>query len=160
MLPDGEELEATTSRDERERLIRETVDSCDTVLFGATSGKTGGIGYLRWGKETFANVRPIRWRPGYQSPLREPGGIDYVIVRENLEDLYLGLEGDLATLLESNLPAESRFGAQSSPPQFWWSGSRSPPRLGSSISTRSLACMRIGASSRCLSQSAWIWARA
>lgn len=111
VLPDGEELEATTSRDERERLIRETVDSCDTVLFGATSGKTGGIGYLRWGKDTFANVRPIRWRPGYRSPLREPDGIDYVIVRENIEDLYLGLEGHLATLLESGLPTESRFGA-------------------------------------------------
>ncbi len=111
VLPNGDELEATTSRDERERLIRETVDSCDTVLFGATSGKTGGIAYLRWGKGTFANVRPIRWRPGYQSPLREPDGIDYVIVRENIEDLYLGLEGDVAALLESGLPTESRFGA-------------------------------------------------
>ncbi len=110
VLPDGDELEATRSRDERERLIREAVDSCDTVLFGATSGKTGGIGYLRWGKGTFANVRPIRWRPGYRSPLREPDGIDYVIVRENIEDLYLGLEGDLAVLLESGLPTESRFG--------------------------------------------------
>jgi hypothetical protein len=40
---------------------------------------------LRWGKDTYANVRPIKWRPGATSPLRHPEGIDYVIVRENLE---------------------------------------------------------------------------
>ena len=109
VLPDGETLAQTTSREERERLIRETVDSCDTLLFGATSGKTGGIGYLRWGKGTFANVRPIRWRPGYKSPLSRPEGIDYIIVRENIEDLYLGLEGDLKALLDSGLDTTSRF---------------------------------------------------
>jgi isocitrate/isopropylmalate dehydrogenase len=36
--------------------------------------------------------------PGYQSPLRDPAGIDLVVVRENLEDLYVGIEGDLARL--------------------------------------------------------------
>lgn len=109
VLPDGDQLAATTTREERERLIRETVDSCDTLLFGATSGKTGGIGYLRWGKGTFANVRPIRWRPGCRSPLKEPEGIDYVIVRENLEDLYMGIEGDLSALLASGLDLKPQF---------------------------------------------------
>ncbi len=101
LLPDGDTIMKTMSRDECERLIRETADSCDTLLFGATSGKTGGIGYLRWGKDTFANVRPIKWRPGFRSPLRDPAGIDYIIVRENIEDLYLGIEGDLANLAGS-----------------------------------------------------------
>ena len=109
VLPDGDQLAATTTREERERLIRETVDSCDTLLFGATSGKTGGIGYLRWGKGTFANVRPIRWRPGCRSPLKEPEGIDYVIVRENIEDLYMGIEGDLSALLASGLDLKPQF---------------------------------------------------
>ncbi len=109
ILPDGETLAKTTSREERERLIRETADSCDTLLFGATSGKTGGIGYLRWGKGTFANVRPIRWRPGFASPLRDPDGIDYVVVRENIEDLYLGIEGELSALLASGLDLNPRF---------------------------------------------------
>src|SRR3990170_2045486 len=99
VLPDGETLTRTASREERERLIRETVDSTDTLLFGATRGQTGGVGYVRWGKDTYANVRPIRWRPGFRSPLRGPDGIDYVIVRENIEDLYLGLEGDLRALV-------------------------------------------------------------
>jgi isocitrate/isopropylmalate dehydrogenase len=109
VLPDGDTLAETTSRDERERLIRDAVDRCDTVLFGATSGKTGGIGYLRWGKGTFANVRPVRWRHGFRSPLRDPEGIDYVIVRENIEDLYLGLEGNLETLRGSGLETSPRW---------------------------------------------------
>ena len=109
VLPDGDTLASTTSREEREKLIRDAADGSDTLLFGATSGKTGGIGYLRWGKGTFANVRPIRWRPGYASPLREPDGIDYIIVRENIEDLYLGLEGDLAELREAKLATTSRL---------------------------------------------------
>lgn len=102
MLPDGEAMAGMTYG-EREQLVRDAVDACDTVLFGATSGKTGGVAYLRWGKATFANVRPVRWRPGAPSPLRDPVGIDYVIVRENIEDLYLGLEGTLDELRASGL---------------------------------------------------------
>ncbi len=117
LLPDGETLSRDGTREEVERLMRETADGCDTLLFGATSGKTGGVGYFRWGKGAYANVRPVKWRPGFNSPLRRPEGIDYVIVRENIEDLYLGLEGDLTALLDSGLaagrgrrPIESRDG--------------------------------------------------
>jgi isocitrate/isopropylmalate dehydrogenase len=83
---------------------RDMLDSSDTTLFGATSGKSAfALFHLRWGKETFANVRPARWRPGYKSPLADPGGIDFVIVRENLEDMYLMVEGDLEALKPANL---------------------------------------------------------
>jgi isocitrate/isopropylmalate dehydrogenase len=102
VLPDGEAL-ASLPPASRERMIRAAVDASDSVLFGATSGTTGGIAYLRWGRAAFANVRPIKWRPGLRSPLRAPEGVDYVIVRENLEDLYLGLEGDLWVLRDSGL---------------------------------------------------------
>ncbi len=108
ILPDGEQMEREMSRKEASAFVRATVDRTDTVLFGATSGKTAGVGYLRWGKDTFANVRPIKWRPGYRSPLRAPAGIDYVIVRENIEDLYLGIEGDLAELTASSLELRPR----------------------------------------------------
>jgi isocitrate/isopropylmalate dehydrogenase len=78
---------------------REMIDRCDTALFGATSGPSArALLYLRWGKQTFANVRPARWVPGYGSPLAHPERVDLVIVRENLEDLYLFLEGSLADL--------------------------------------------------------------
>jgi isocitrate/isopropylmalate dehydrogenase len=109
LLPDGETLARDMSREAAEQLIREAVDSSDTLLFGATSGRTGGIGYLRWGKQTFANVRPVRWRPGFRSPLAHPEGIDYVIVRENTEDLYLGIEGELPALIASGLHESARF---------------------------------------------------
>ncbi|HEY5645699.1 MAG TPA: isocitrate/isopropylmalate family dehydrogenase, partial [Pseudomonadales bacterium] len=73
----------------------------DTTFFGSTSGSSSAaLFYLRWGKQTFANVRPARYLPGARSPLAEPDGIDLVIVRENLEDLYVRAEGELSTLAE------------------------------------------------------------
>jgi len=76
---------------------RAAIDGSDTTLFGATSGRSArALFHLRWGKGTYANVRPARWLPGYRSPLARPAGVDLVIVRENLEDLYVGIEGDLA----------------------------------------------------------------
>jgi isocitrate/isopropylmalate dehydrogenase len=78
---------------------RRAIDESDATLFGATSGKSGlALFYLRWGKQTYANVRPARWLPGYRSPMARPDGIDFVIVRENLEDLYVGAEGNLEAL--------------------------------------------------------------
>lgn len=75
------------------------IDSSETTLFGSTSGKSGAaLFYLRWGKQTFANVRPTRWSTGMPSPLAKPEGIDLAIVRENLEDAYVLIEGDLAQL--------------------------------------------------------------
>ena len=41
--------------------------------------------------ETYANVRPVRELPGVTTPYRGRG-IDLVIVRENVEDLYAGIE--------------------------------------------------------------------
>jgi isocitrate/isopropylmalate dehydrogenase len=102
VLPTGPEL-AEIPWEERERLVVERMDSADTVLFGSTSGVTPGVPHLRWTKRTYANVRPIRWRPGFRSPLARPGSIDYVIVRENLEDAYVGIMGDADALRASGL---------------------------------------------------------
>jgi isocitrate/isopropylmalate dehydrogenase len=78
---------------------RDAIDASDSTLFGSTSGPSGpALMYLRWGKQTFANVRPARWSPGCRSPLKDPAGIDFVIVRENMEDMYVRVEGDLAQL--------------------------------------------------------------
>ncbi|HVA77225.1 MAG TPA: isocitrate/isopropylmalate family dehydrogenase [Candidatus Binataceae bacterium] len=85
-------------RGETDASARAAIDASDTTLFGSTSGKTTSITYLRWGKQTFANVRPARWSKGFRSPMARPEGIDFVIVRENLEDLYLGLEGPISAL--------------------------------------------------------------
>jgi len=78
---------------------RAAIDASDATLFGATSGvSAGALFYLRWGRQTYANVRPCRFRRGQRSPLARPEGIDFVIVRENLEDLYTGVEGELEAL--------------------------------------------------------------
>jgi len=78
---------------------REAIDAADATLFGATNGLSAlALFYLRWGKQTYANVRPTRFLAGASSPLASPQGIDFVIVRENLEDMYLGVEGDLCDL--------------------------------------------------------------
>ena len=80
------------------------IDDSDATLFGSTSGASqGALFYLRWGKGTFANVRPTRWHPGCPSPLADPEGIDFVIVRENLEDMYVRIEGEPASLAPLNL---------------------------------------------------------
>jgi len=90
-------------RGDTDAKARRAIDESDTTLFGSTSGKTTSIGYLRWGKQTYANVRPTRYMKGFRSPMAKPDGIDFVIVRENLEDLYLGLEGPLGDLAPLHL---------------------------------------------------------
>jgi len=91
---------------------RVAIDDSDATLFGATSGPSApALFYLRWGKQTYANVRPARWMPGYCSPMAHPQGIDFVVVRENLEDLYVGVEGDLETLRPLGLKSPMLRGA-------------------------------------------------
>ena len=83
---------------------RAAIDECDATLFGATSGASAdAFFYLRWGRQTYANVRPSRFRQGFRSPLAAPEDIDFVIVRENLEDSYLFVEGDLEDLAPLDL---------------------------------------------------------
>ena len=73
---------------------KHAIDISDTTLFGATSGSASAVlHYLRWGKDTYANVRPARWLPGFKSPLAHPEGIDFVILRENLEVSPPGSKG-------------------------------------------------------------------
>ena len=83
---------------------RTAIDEADATLFGAGSvASTSIVRYLRWGKGTYANVRPARWIPGCNSPLAHPEGIDLIILRECLEDLALGIGGDLEELFPLEL---------------------------------------------------------
>ena len=81
--------------EETKRIAREA----DGVLFGAAGpATTNVVSWLRWEMRAWAGVRPIRFRAGMRSPLTDPDGIDYVIVRENSEGIYPGREGELADL--------------------------------------------------------------
>jgi isocitrate/isopropylmalate dehydrogenase len=97
VLPTGEDGQVLHG-DNWAQVCRDAIDSCDTTWFGSASGKTPAIAYLRWGKGTYANIRPVKYMPGARSPLAHPEGIDFVIVRENMEDMYSGVEGDLEAL--------------------------------------------------------------
>ena len=82
--------------DETKRAAREA----DGVLFGAAGGPNTSavVSWLRWEMNAWAGARPIKHYAGVKSPLADPSGIDYVIVRENSEGLYPGREGDLNDL--------------------------------------------------------------
>jgi len=47
---------------------------------------------LRQRFDLYACIRPIRYIPGTPSPLKNPERVDFVIFRENTEDLYAGIE--------------------------------------------------------------------
>ncbi len=48
---------------------------------------------LRFDLDLYAGIRPVRHYPGTTTPLADAAGIDYVIVRENVEGLYAGRHG-------------------------------------------------------------------
>ncbi len=68
-------------------------------LKGPLETQIGRTGYrsvnvaLRKTFDLFANVRPIRSRPGVRTAF---SGVDLVVVRENTEDLYSGIEHTIA----------------------------------------------------------------
>jgi isocitrate dehydrogenase len=47
---------------------------------------------LRQELDLFVCLRPVRWFRGVPSPLKDPSKVDMVIVRENTEDIYAGIE--------------------------------------------------------------------
>ncbi len=50
---------------------------------------------LRFGLDQYINLRPIKLYPGVHTPIKDkgPDDIDFVVVRENTEGLYLGVGG-------------------------------------------------------------------
>ena len=50
---------------------------------------------LRFHFDQYINLRPVKLYPGVETPLKDkgPDEIDFVVVRENTEDLYVGIGG-------------------------------------------------------------------
>jgi len=83
----------------------EACKESDAILYGAV-GLPGVEGLehivyvhrmLRQNLDLYANVRPVKLRENVRCPLvgKKPGDIDFVIVRENTEDLYAPMGGAL-----------------------------------------------------------------
>ena len=97
----------------------ETLDSIDrtrVVLKGPLAtpigegGKSANV-TLRKMFETFANIRPARELPGIPSPFAGRG-VDLVVVRENVEDLYAGIEHMQTPNVAQCLKLVSRLGSR------------------------------------------------
>jgi isocitrate dehydrogenase len=83
----------------------ETVEAFASYLVGIKGPLTTPVGggirslnvALRQILDLYACVRPIRWFEGVPSPVKEPGLVDMIIFRENIEDVYAGLELEQGT---------------------------------------------------------------
>ncbi len=75
----------------------------DAILLGAVGHpdvlpgvlEKGLLLRLRFELDQYINLRPVKLYPGVETPLanRTPDDIDFVVVRENTEDLYTGIGG-------------------------------------------------------------------
>ena len=76
---------------------------CDAIYLGAVGHpdvqpgilERGLLLRLRFELDQYINLRPVKLYPGVDCPLKDKGpeDIDFVVVRENVEGLYLGIGG-------------------------------------------------------------------
>ncbi len=52
---------------------------------------------IRQNLDLYACIRPVKYIPGVPSPLREPEKVNMIVFRENVEDLYAGIEWPAGT---------------------------------------------------------------
>jgi 3-isopropylmalate dehydrogenase len=75
----------------------------DAILLGAIGDPRVPSGILerqlllklRFSFDHYVNLRPTKLYPGVTSPLAEPGEVDFVVVREGTEGLYVGNGGGI-----------------------------------------------------------------
>jgi 3-isopropylmalate dehydrogenase len=81
----------------------EIMQRYDSIYLGAVGHpdvKAGIIEHqlllgLRFGLDQYINLRPVKLYPNVDTPLKDkgPADIDYIVVRENTEDMYVGTGG-------------------------------------------------------------------
>jgi isocitrate dehydrogenase len=92
----GEKAQKTLGTPIPEETLR-TIEEHKVAIKGPLTTPVGGglrslNVFLRQRLDLYACLRPVRHFPGVPSPLRHPEKLDVVIVRENTEDLYAGVE--------------------------------------------------------------------
>ncbi len=78
----------------------ETIEAIREYKIGIKGPLTTPVGggirsinvYLRQKLDLYACIRPVKYIPGTPSPLKHPEKVDMVVFRENMEDLYAGIE--------------------------------------------------------------------
>src|SRR5689334_18385519 len=110
----------------------DTVEAVRDYLVGIKGPLTTPVGggirslnvALRQLLDLFVCLRPVRWYRGVPSPVKHPEKVDMVIFRENIEDIYAGIEyvagspeaQKVLDFLEKEFPKDFRkirFGNQS-----------------------------------------------
>ena len=104
----------------------EALGNADAILFGAVGHPDVPPGVLeqeillrmRRELDQFVNLRPVKLHPGVNGPLRDvdPADVDFVVVRENSEGLYVG-QGEFTAKgspfeVAVQLSVNSRFGVE------------------------------------------------
>jgi tartrate dehydrogenase/decarboxylase/D-malate dehydrogenase len=93
----------------------EKLKGFDAIFFGAVGAPEVPDHVSLWGLrlpicqgfDQYANVRPSRLLPGIQSPMKNAGDIDWVIVRENTEGEYSGSGGRVHRGLPEEIATET-----------------------------------------------------
>lgn len=104
-----------------ETLTEETLEQIrehDAILFGAVGAAPGDTRIpsgliereillkLRFSLDHYVNLRPSELFPGTDSPLRDPGDVDFVVVREGTEGPYAGNGGVLRKGTDQEIATE------------------------------------------------------
>lgn len=93
----------------------ESLKEHDAILLGAIGDprsvpagvlERGLLLPLRFKLDHAVNLRPSKLYPGASSPLKDPGEIDFVVVREGTEGLYCGNGGTLRQGTEQEVASE------------------------------------------------------
>ena len=84
-------------------VLLEELRSTDAIYLGAIGHpevkpgilEKGILLKIRFGLDQYVNLRPVKLYPGVETPLKDkgPDDIDFVVVRENTEGLYVGSGG-------------------------------------------------------------------
>jgi 3-isopropylmalate dehydrogenase len=84
-------------------ILLEELRSTDAIYLGAIGHpevkpgilEKGILLKIRFGLDQYINLRPVKLYPGVETPLKDkgPDDIDFVVVRENTEGLYVGSGG-------------------------------------------------------------------
>ena len=121
------DLGATRWHATGELLPESTLDELrghDAILLGAVGDPSvppgilerGLLLRLRFELDHHVNLRPARLYPGVRSPLRDPGEIDLVVVREGTEGPYVGnggvLRRDTPHEVATEVSVNTRFGVE------------------------------------------------
>lgn len=83
----------------------ETLEAFKEYLVGIKGPLTTPVGggirslnvALRQTLDLYVCLRPVRWFKGVASPLKEPENVNMTIFRENIEDIYAGIEWEAGT---------------------------------------------------------------